>query len=424
MAACSPGIPCTGYDITVDTTSNVGSAFNGPKTGRPLTAGGHTGGACDGDFMNQIHARAFLEANRDVIMSGQIIRKPDSVLEYTCFEDLVETTAQTADEIFSAIQDGTSGDFVNRNVALLTASEDGTIDISDYSCTTAPCVSYSVVFPATQLDNILANVVLGPLNAYINHTAAPDDGNFDHNFRGGSSTIDSDVTTLDYPYNCAHMQAVWDEANCIDFGEEDQFRSFQQLAESDPRNLPVVCAPGPAATNLSDNPGSAVTSFNAGNVSPMASVSDVNIAFPINYTEPCDLTDTQTPATDITEDIIHVSNNCGYTYARFDILETHFDIIKSPSSTNAPGDTNANEAVGHPTSGCSTPIPTGVPVVTYTTGAPVLSSGIRVYQTQRNLHYDHVCVNPGCHYVPVPVTWPYTTTALPTVSSSGTCEPL
>jgi len=424
---CSPGIPCTGYDISTDTTSNVDPDRNGLKTGQPATAGQHTGGACDGDFMNQILTRAYMEASREVIMSEQIIRKPDSVLEYSCFEDLIEITAQNADDIFSGIQDGADGDFVNRNVALLTDSEDGEVDISDYSCSTSPCVAYSVVFPDTQLDGILTTVIQEPLNAYINNTATANDGNFDHTFRGGSSTIDSDVTTLDDPYNCTHMQTVWDQAHCIDFGEEDQFRSFQQLAEADPRNLPVVCNPGPAATNLTEEPnlppGVAFASFLVGTVGPMALTPDINIGFPIDYTEPCGLTDTDTPATGITEDMISVSNNCDYTYARFDILNTHFEIIKSPAVTNDPADSIANAATGHPPLLCSDPIPTGVPVVIYRktlTGA----SGIAVYETERLLHYDHVCVNPGCRYVPVPVPWAWTTVAIPNVPNAGTCSPL
>lgn len=416
---CSPGIPCTGYDINTDTTSNTDPPLNGPKTGLPVTAGAHTGGACDGDFMNQIISRAYLEASRDVIMSEQIIRKPDSVLEYTCFEDLVNTTAIYGDRIFSGIQDGDTGDFVNRNTALLTESDDGEIDYSDYSCSTAPCVEYSVVFPDTQMDNILANVVLTPLNAYINHTAAANDGNFDHTYRGGSSALDSNVTNLDDPYNCTDMQSVWDEALCIDFGEEDQFRSFQQLAEADPRNLPVICEAGPAAANLGDNPAGGAVILATGNLIAFAAISEINIAFPIDYTEPCDLTDGQTPRTGITEDMIHASNNCGYTYSSFDIMETHFDIIKSPTITNSLGDAVSNEATGHPLQ-CSDPIPTGVPVVTYekTLASP---DGIDIYQTVRGLHYDHVCVNPGCHYVPNRVVWPWNVAAMPAVPTSGLC---
>tara|TARA_B100001989_G_C24547413_1_gene471900 strand:+ start:2473 stop:3822 length:1350 start_codon:yes stop_codon:yes gene_type:complete len=413
MAACSPGIPCTGYTITANPTSNTDPSLNGPKTGQPVVSGAHAGGACDGDFMNQIHARAFMEANRDVIMSEQIIRKPDSVLEYTCFDEMINATAVRADRIFSAIQDGDDGDFVNRNVALLTDEVDGEIDTSDYSCSTSPCVSYSVVFPDSQMDTVIQNAVMAPMRTYIN-------SNFAHTYLGGASAQDSNMSSVSDPYSCGDMTGVWDEAKCIDFGSPDDFfRSFEELAEGDPRTLPAVCGSGPAASNPSPSVANTAL-FATGTL--LTLIGDVSLAFPVDSQSPCPVpAGSNTPATGITEDIINVSRNCEFNYVRFDLFENYFEFIKSPLSTNATGDIVSNTATGHPAI-CSAPIPTGVPVVTYRKTPVSTPEGIETYTMQRFLHYDHVCVNPGCRYVPVSIPWLWNISAMPTVPASTAAQ--
>ena len=35
--------------------------------------------SCDANFMNQIYAKGFLEAEREVVISNSLIMKPDSV---------------------------------------------------------------------------------------------------------------------------------------------------------------------------------------------------------------------------------------------------------------------------------------------------------------------------------------------------------
>ena len=70
-AACSPGIPCTGYDAYSNPFASNNPAWNGLKTGVPVPNGlnltGATVTACDGNFMNQIFSRAYMEASREVL---------------------------------------------------------------------------------------------------------------------------------------------------------------------------------------------------------------------------------------------------------------------------------------------------------------------------------------------------------------------
>lgn len=92
---CLPGLPC---DVPL-TPNNPTNPNDGPKIGPNKSKS--SSDACDADFMNQIHARAFLEAQREEIINQVTIRKPDSVLEYTCFDQAVRDTAKYAGPIFS-----------------------------------------------------------------------------------------------------------------------------------------------------------------------------------------------------------------------------------------------------------------------------------------------------------------------------------
>jgi len=74
-AQCLPGLPC------------VTDAFTGeaPEENPNFSK---TGGdeACDADFMNQIFARASIEAEREIALAGQNIVKPHSALQLSCFD--------------------------------------------------------------------------------------------------------------------------------------------------------------------------------------------------------------------------------------------------------------------------------------------------------------------------------------------------
>ncbi|HBR69067.1 MAG TPA: hypothetical protein DEA55_06800, partial [Rhodospirillaceae bacterium] len=55
----------------------------------------------DADFMNQIYARTFLEASREIVMNETALRKPDSVMEYSCYDQQMSVTAHRLGPIFS-----------------------------------------------------------------------------------------------------------------------------------------------------------------------------------------------------------------------------------------------------------------------------------------------------------------------------------
>ncbi len=345
-AACTPGIPCTGYDVNTDTTAGTDPGMNGPKTGR---AAPHTGGMCDGNFMNQIYAKAYMEASREVIINEQLIHKPDSVLEYTCFDQFIALTAHNAGMIFSE-----ADTFDSREVDLCTG---------DDSCGTNT-TTYTVNYDDDHLDNVLDTLLLDTLEDYITN-------NFDHTFLGGESAIDN---TLDYSaigansYDCSHMQAVWDIAKCRDFGEDDQFINFEDLSTQDPRILLQECSPGMT-------PG-------AGSNSPM----------PITENPRCPAAGGGPFAsTNVTNDIIRVANNCDFLFAVYDGMILYFELLMAPNST-----------VGSVTYNCSEPIPTGLTVTMrthdyYDWDMTTYSAPHFVTATDAT-HEDKFCPNPGCWY--------------------------
>lgn len=127
FAQCINGIPCIDAD---DTTTRAD-----PEDPSPANVSKSDHGSCSADFMNQIYARAYIEAEREVAMASVAIKKPDSVLEYTCFDQLAYQGFTAATRIFSAKQFAyqtptyvppESGDFADSNDTFPDQSGGGT----------------------------------------------------------------------------------------------------------------------------------------------------------------------------------------------------------------------------------------------------------------------------------------------------------
>ncbi len=419
-AACSPGIPCTGYTVGSNPTANTDAAFNGPKSGAPAP---YDETACDANFMNQIYSRAFMEANREVIMSQQLINKPDSVLEYTCFDQHVSMVARQAGPIFSESQD-----WRNRVIEIWTAGTDSTYGGTAGSRTTTiintPNVniwpdqtSYSV-FEDDRLDNILEASLFDTLQDYI-------DGNFAHTLLGEATTIDNSIDTsaIGANYNCSHMSTLWNIAKCIDFGEDDRFRSFATLVSQDPRSIPLACSPS-AIANDSIRAGIDTTKVDTAATGTPASMPSGGIS------DPCPAAGgpASSAETGFSDDLIRLSTNCdtgaaSNSFASFDPIETYQNLLNGVGEYAAG---TGGSASGNIT--CAPAIPTGVPVITYrisdtNSTAGTGPGGIRVADREPRIHYDHFCPNPGCFYDVT--TQAYTLGApLPATTPTGTCRPL
>lgn len=211
LAQCVAGAPCVSGDYTAtDPDSTTG---NDSKRGNAET--------CDGDFMNQIYARAFIEAERETVMAQTYIRKPDSVLEYTCFDSFLNVVADRAAPIFSETTEWQNAT-IPLNIRYAGAGNPSEIPLRVY-------------MGDGHIEPNLTAVVSNALNAYI-------DSNFSHDFLGGfADGIDHSMASSvsGGAYACSMMHTIWEAASCANFEDAaTTFPTFAELAASDPRTLP------------------------------------------------------------------------------------------------------------------------------------------------------------------------------------------
>ncbi len=463
FAACSPGIPCTDYDIYTNTNAGESAALNGLKTGQPSP---YDTGACDGNFMNQIYSKAFLEGSRDVITSQQLIHKPDSVLEYTCFDKRIEVMAEHAGAIFTESQRwddreicmSTGGHYnddpENCSDSNTYNGNDGENTVSEYSVTINdgspspgtlfPDQDDFSVFQDDRVDNVLEDFLFDVVQDYV-------DLNFSHTFMGEATTIDNDIDTASFngsdPYDCSHMATVWNIARCVDFSEDDRFRSFSHLMEFDPRSIPQACTPASISSDAieaGDDPTKLDSTDSGLDL-------DTNSGIQNTLDERCPTGPPGTiAATGITYEHIRLANNCDGTgdnlnqYSSFDAMAL-YDKMFLGVAQYIPGTGNEAGTIGVLPSlfnvggvlgdtRCSPPIPTGLSVVTVRYGiggvnnhlnASNFSAGVTAEVTREyQIHFDHICPNPGCYYQPV--VQPFNFAAgiqFPPIDTTGVCVP-
>lgn len=236
---CTPGIPCLEY--TPDTEANKDKAeFSDLRK------------TCDGDVMNQIHARAFLEAQREHMINQVAIRKPDSVLAYTCYDQYVGVAASKAPPIFSQ-----STDWSGKNVPL--------------SVTGKPPGSYpanrilQIYMGSDHIDTFLSQMTIGPISKFL-------ENNFRHNFLGDTAGFSYNINTLPSTaaMTCSSMQQVWQTAKCQNL-DADPFLSFEELATKDPRTLVGNCNAPKISTQyiaVAANKAPEYKQFKSGQVTP------------------------------------------------------------------------------------------------------------------------------------------------------------
>ncbi len=187
---------------------------------------------CDSLYYESLSARAWLEAQREITQNQNIILKPDSVFEYTCFDRLVRELAVQGVNMLSE--------------------------------TTA----FGSPLSSTSLDNALQNLVGVSLIAYIDNNFGSKSGAGGYNLLAGhpaAAGINSvpAAVTGGAAYSCDIMKRVWNAAKCINFisnNTTDGFFTFAEYANSvtDKRVLPTTCTS--IQTNWQANLASALTS--------------------------------------------------------------------------------------------------------------------------------------------------------------------
>ncbi|MDB2682978.1 hypothetical protein N9Z27_01855 [Alphaproteobacteria bacterium] len=220
---CIPGLPCV-----VDFTENdPDDPEDGPNADDAPNAPKHSSSdACDADFMNQIYAKSWLEAERSNVTAEILIRKPDSVLEYSCFNQMASIAATKIGPLFTE-----ADDWDDKEVEI-----DGEINTEDVD---QPPIKINTYMEDDRMDKAIEEVVLKSLKKYL-------ENNFDHDFLGGFSqgkkfdTSGIDKISED-GYNCDYMNLVYFDAKCTNMNEDTAFDTFKEMTGLDRRVWPKEC---------------------------------------------------------------------------------------------------------------------------------------------------------------------------------------
>jgi len=422
---CSPGIPCTGYDLYTDFNAGHDPNLNGPKTGKAPVD--YSESTCDGNFMNQIYSKAYMEGTRQVIMSEQIIHKPDSVMEYTCFQGYVNKAASIESQ-FSYTSRWDTGytqdletDSDTKEIKLTAATRVYRKDFNDNDirCNATDMADGDEC--VNDLSGALNYIVSDTLGSYLG-------GSFSHKYLGEALTID----TSGAPAGCADMATVWSIAKCLDFSEDDRFRTFESLIYADPRSIPQECSPG--HTFFDNNDPTDPATLEDDDIKAGDNSTKLDTTGPASasgtLSSLCPPAGTEEPGvnTRFSNDLLRVSNNCSdatgpHAYVEMDLIEFQ-DYLLLGAGTNSsvyiPG-TGGDPDGMIP---CADPFPTGIPVITYEhdpLAAGTLPGLDMVAKRRKFVHFEHICPNPGCFYRATKILLPLETTPIPNSTPLGRC---
>jgi len=167
---------------------------------------------CDVALFNQMAERARWQGQREVVTAENLIYKPDSVLEYTCYSRFIDHIPPNI-----------------RYTSIFFQSSGGAI-------------TYTVTndFPS----DVMIDLSQVPAESWI-------DGNFDHTYLGGRMAIDPPVGAPGVNYVCDTMSIIWDLAKCQQFAPEepeDGFFTLTDFLSAGILRYPVLCTSPPAPT--------------------------------------------------------------------------------------------------------------------------------------------------------------------------------
>jgi hypothetical protein len=236
---CTPGQPCD-TPLTEDDPATPEIEPNEPDA--PNYPKNSYGASCDSDVMNQMYAKAYLQAERQNMLAQAVMRKPDSVLEYSCFDQIASLTATVAAGIFSENQT-----WRKYGVPITTGSNtEATGEINTENVDTVAPVRLNTYMPTDRMDQAINNLVLESMENYYRN-------NYWHNFLGGEMRgIDAPllVRLSTDAYNCGRMNTIYNWAKCDQLDNaEDAFYDFEYLTQTDPRAFPQTCDAIPERMN-------------------------------------------------------------------------------------------------------------------------------------------------------------------------------
>lgn len=177
---------------------------------------------CDPDYYESLQSRAWLEAQREITQNQNFIRKPDSVLQYTCFDQYINIINT---EIAGVIQSQASLRWGAPDPNLSTATLDGLLMV--------PMAEY------LQGNFGLSGTVGGDAGYTLLGGYATTDLGSSPNLNSSERPINQDgyynYTDLTTPFNrsyaCDVMNVVWEAMRCSNFIENPDTQGFFTLEE-------------------------------------------------------------------------------------------------------------------------------------------------------------------------------------------------
>ncbi|MEM6812009.1 MAG: hypothetical protein AAF549_06035 [Pseudomonadota bacterium] len=152
---------------------------------------------CDTQIWRQMHAKAWLESEREIMMNQNLIFKPDSVIEYTCFDQFVRINAWDGGNIF------THTNYFGSQIIPRGTPQ-----------------SLEEIYQASITDAVIEYQT----------------NNFNHNFLGGRAPLipvsppdNANTPATDSltgsGYLCEHMANLWRATKCMNFIHNSNFES-------------------------------------------------------------------------------------------------------------------------------------------------------------------------------------------------------
>lgn len=161
---------------------------------------------CATDTWTAMVNQAVMETRREDILNKRFIVKPDTVLDYSCFDLYVKKTADSAGPLFSETKT-----WANLPVDLI-----------------GKTVNIKRELGSKSLDGALMDVVQSVAIDYRR-------GQFNNPHLAGSTPVDSSAGET----NCDVMAKVWKASKCKNFDDVAVFYTFEDLKTKEPREYPA-----------------------------------------------------------------------------------------------------------------------------------------------------------------------------------------
>jgi hypothetical protein len=210
--------------------------YNSPPrttTGKSAPAAKTAPQTCDPKYWESMSSRAWMEAQREISQNKNLIFKPDSVMEYVCFDSFMQHAAKHIGDVF------THTTYFDQQMII----QRGTQYSLENTLTKAVTDSYK-----TYIASNFGHKHLGERSAHL----------------GGGVTADrtlGDASAMQ-SYQCNIMANIWNAAKCENLVHNDQFQNdgffpFDDLKTPDgqvevkglkngevpdPRKFPTQCA--------------------------------------------------------------------------------------------------------------------------------------------------------------------------------------